>query len=160
NSRFRNCDVFDLEITEYNGSGPPTNFTIENNWFATSGSGGYYSLEFNSNASEFDNILVRNNSSTQEMLFDNGPPLNNVHVAGNIAPLVPWNCASPSVYSHNVWQGATCGTTDINAAPGFVNAAGFDLHLANGSAAINRGDPSNYPATDIDGDARPMGGAP
>ena len=34
----------------------------------------------------------------------------------------------------------------------------LDLHLVAGAAAINAGNPSSYPATDIDGDARPAGG--
>ena len=42
----------------------------------------------------------------------------------------------------------------------FVNSAAHDYHLAPGSAAIDRGDPNRYPATDIDGQTRPMGLAP
>jgi hypothetical protein len=42
----------------------------------------------------------------------------------------------------------------------FVDENGFDLHLARGSAAIDRGDPSAYPRRDIDGQRRPGGRAP
>jgi hypothetical protein len=35
----------------------------------------------------------------------------------------------------------TCGATDKQASPGFVNAGAFDLHLATGSAVVNAGDP-------------------
>ena len=70
NSTFVNCMVFDLSITEYNGSGPPTDYLIENNVFAPAADGGYYSLHFNTNATDFVNFVVRNNSSTQAFSFD------------------------------------------------------------------------------------------
>lgn len=35
----------------------------------------------------------------------------------------------------------------------------FDLHLKATSAAVDRGDPSNYPASDIDGESGPLGGS-
>src|SRR5262249_27993106 len=138
NSTFRNCAVFDLSITEYNGSGPPTNYTIENNFFGSATSGGYYSLEFNSNASALNNILIRNNSSTQEFLIDNGQPtISNVRAVANIAPLDPWACSSRISYDRNVWQGATCGSSDKNAAAGFRDPNNLDLHLLAGAAGVN-----------------------
>ncbi len=161
NSTFRNCAVMDLSITEYNGSGPPTDYTIENNVFGPSVSGGYYSLQFNSNASALRNILIRNNSSTQEFLIDNAQPtITNVRVVANIAPIVSYLCSSRITYARNVWQGATCNSTDKNAPSGFRNAAALDYRLSAGSAAINAGDPTNFPAADMDGQARPLGGAP
>jgi parallel beta-helix repeat protein len=42
----------------------------------------------------------------------------------------------------------------------FVNAAGDDYHLADGSAAIDGGDPAFAPAFDADGNSRSSGGAP
>jgi hypothetical protein len=160
NSVFRDCAVFAVSITEYNGSGPPTDYLIENNVFGSS-IGGYYSLQFNSNASALRNILIRNNSSTQAFLIDNGQgTLQNVRVVGNVAPLVAWGCSSRITYSHNVWQGVACAASDRNAAAGFVDAGALDLHLLAGAAAIDAGDPGNYPATDIDGQPRPGGAAP
>jgi chitodextrinase len=160
NSVFRDCAVFAVSITEYNGSGPPTDYLIENNVFGSS-IGGYYSLQFNSNASALRNILIRNNSSTQAFLIDNGQgTLQNVRVVGNVAPLVAWGCSSRITYSHNVWQGVACAASDRNAAAGFVDAGALDLHLLAGAAAIDAGDPGNSPATDIDGQPRPGGAAP
>jgi hypothetical protein len=56
-----------------------------------------------------------------------------------------------------VWDGAACSLTDINAPSGFVDVATSDLHLLPGSAAIDAGDPLDFPAQDIDGRARPAG---
>jgi len=161
NSVFRNCAVFALSITEYNGSGAPTNYVIENNVFGTS-IGGYYSLQFNSNASALRNILIRNNSSTQTFLIDNGQPtISNVRAVANVAPISAWGCSARVTYGYNVWQGGKCGATDKNVTSlGFRNPGALDLHLAAGSPAIDAGDPGNHPATDIDGESRPSGGAP
>ena len=56
-------------------------------------------------------------------------------------------------------SGGTCGATDKNAAPGFVDK-NSNLHLSAGSAARNAGDPGSFPGTDIDGQSRPLGGLP
>jgi hypothetical protein len=78
-------------------------------------------------------------------------------------------------YSHNVFSAATTvtlanlnsggnhGNVKCNAslvAPNASGATGPDYHLNAGDAcAKGAGDPTNYPATDIDGDPRPDGGA-
>jgi hypothetical protein len=89
--------------------------------------------------------------------------LNNKFI-GNLGPMSQGNCYSTGVsYAYNVWRGAKCGATDLNVASlGFANSTpgSFDLHLAAGSPALNRGDPGNYPNRDIDGQARPLGSAP
>src|SRR5256885_13929420 len=83
NSRFRNCGAFDLSIGEMNDSGPPRNILIENNFFG--GSDGYFSLQFNTNSTSLANVLVRNNSSTQEMSLGNEiPTLTNVRALANV----------------------------------------------------------------------------
>ena len=82
NSTFSNCMVFDLSITEYNGSGPPTDYLIENNVFGPSVDGGYYGLHFNTNTTDFRNFVVRNNSSTQPFSFTGLRKLTNVRRDG------------------------------------------------------------------------------
>ena len=159
NSRFSNCDVFDVSIGQMNNSDPPTNITVENNFFGASN--GYFSFDINTTTASLSNVLIRNNSSPQQMYLGNALPiLSNVRVVANVAPIIPSNCEGRIIYSRNVWQGGTCGATDLNAAAGFRNAAANDLHLVAGAAAIDRGDPSSYPATDIDGQARPQGARP
>ena len=53
-------------------------------------------------------------------------------------------------------SGVFPGTGNINADPLFISAA--DLHLQNGSPAINAGTATGAPGDDFDGDARPLGG--
>jgi hypothetical protein len=159
NSRFYNCDVFDISITEMNGADSPRNITVENNFFGTSS--GYFSFDFNTNIRSLVNVTIRNNSATQEMYLGNEiASITNFVATGNIAPISPWACDGRIAYSYNVFQGATCGSTDINAPAGFRNPAALDLHLNPGAAAINRGNPGNYPTKDIDAQSRPMSGMP
>jgi hypothetical protein len=158
NSRFERCSVFDLSIAEFNGSGPPRNFTIENNFFGASD--GFYSLHFNTNTTALHDIVVRNNSSPQAFYHGNDIPLLvGVRYVANVAPLGALHCDSRITYRHNIWDGGVCDATDVDAPSGFVDAAAGDLHLQPGAAAIGRGDPADYPATDIDGHRRPRGSA-
>ena len=50
----------------------------------------------------------------------------------------------------------------MNAASGFVRpqVGNIDLHLTSRSAAVGRGKLGSYPATDIDGQARPPAALP
>ncbi len=69
-------------------------------------------------------------------------------------------CESPNgavSYGYNVWDDAKCSATDLQANPLFMSnqaGPGFDLHLQEASPAFGKGDPSRYPAIDIDGQAR------
>lgn len=156
NSRFRNCSVFDLSISEMSGSGPPRNILIENNFFGESD--GYFSLDFNTNSTSLTNVLVRNNSSSQEMSLGNGiGRLENVRVIANVAPYHRYSCDRRIVYAYNVWQGTRCGATDVNAPAGFRNSAALDFHLVHGARAIGHGNPNSHPKRDIDGQRRPQG---
>ena len=159
NSTFVNCMVFDLSITEYNGSGPPTDYLIENNVFAPAVDGGFYSLHFNVNASDFRNFVIRNNSSAQSFSFT-GVRVTNVVVTGNVAPNSAAGCVSGITYRKNVWSGAKCGATDVNAALGFVDARALNYHLVPGAPALNFATGADAPATDHDGVGRPKGAAP
>ena len=73
----------------------------------------------------------------------------------------------PLLDFNDVWNnpggdyvGVTPGVHDISADPLLVDPANGDYHLSNGSPCIDAGDPVNYPATDFEGDPRPIGPAP
>jgi len=172
NSVFRRCDTMvinfanDLAGDSKSAAGyaAPNNILIENNFLdeAMDHSGGptYYAL----NIRECTNCTIRYNSWLQEPRMPNGEVSLNNKFIGNLGPMSQYNCYSNGVsYSYNVWKGAACGPTDLNVASlGFLNATtgSFDLHLAPGSPALNRGDPGSYPAGDIDGQSRPLGSGP
>jgi chitodextrinase len=169
NSTFKNCATAngglgataDLHISSY-GTGPVTrNILIENNFFFRSGN--TYAIQ----SGDYSNLDFRYNSIVGPILvgggWGDGTP---VEFVGNImgfgncqAPVTGAGPVAPFVYRYNTLQGGTCSTTDKNAAAGFIDATN-NLHLATGAAAVNAGDSTNYPATDIDGQARPMGSAP
>lgn len=164
NSIFQRCDVFDLSFTEYNGSGKVNNLLLENNFFATAGSGGYFSVHFTA----MNGGTVRFNSATQAMMVekDTASNMGTMTIIGNnvVGGILDGNsggCLSTAmagVYQYNVTQGWKCGATDVNAAPGFVNSATLDLRLLSGSAAIDLVPLSVAgPTIDIDGKVRPQG---
>jgi chitodextrinase len=170
NSRFERCDVFSIFAgTPWFGSGlpPMRNVTIENNFFDSSTLDGQYggtnySIRFASDWSQFQNFRIAYNSAKQTMaLGSDSIPKSNFTFVGNIMPNTA--CLGGATYRYNVFTGQTCSSTDkAVSSPGFVapNATSPDLHLLATSPAINAGDPGSYPTGDIDGNARPMGGAP
>jgi hypothetical protein len=157
NSRFHRCGIFDLHIAG-TVDPPVRNVLVENNFFEPAVDGGFYSLSITDGI----NVTVRNNSSSQEFRFGASTTIfSNWLVVGNVAPYSGAACQSVFTYSRNVWEGGRCGSTDLNVDDlGFVNPGAGDYHLKSTSPAIDAGDPSSYPATDIDGQARPLGAAP
>jgi hypothetical protein len=169
NSKFQNCAIFDLFVTWWNFVSPQyppaTNILLENNFFAAAVAGcstctaGYFSVEFADYPPVWANVTIRNNSAVQAMNFVGSH--SNFVVTGNAMPQLGYSCKSDITYSYNVVTGGTCGTSDkLVSDLGFVNPAGGDYHLLAGSPAIDAGNPNNYPTTDIDGQARPMGPRP
>jgi hypothetical protein len=170
NSRFHNCHVMNMHVTYFEGPTPATsspmtrNVTIENNVFEESTDMGGGSGANAVQANAYENLLIRNNSFAQEFhIFTGGGqqgPNVNVRVFGNVGPRASFECEPGVIFRYNVWTSGACHATDFVAASGFVNAAAGDLRLLPGAAAINRGHPTDFPATDITGAARPLGGAP
>ncbi len=172
NSKFRNCEVFDIFLQKLPGgtAATPSNILIENNFFDCCRSG-YYSIRLGDHAgTSWKNVTIRNNSLNKEINPDPSVPYSNVKIVGNVGPAVKfWSGGTGAVQAkpagvevdYNVWYaGSKVGSHDKVAASGFRNAAAFDFHLAAGAAAIDAGSPTGSPAKDIDGDARPAGKAP
>jgi hypothetical protein len=67
------------------------------------------------------------------------------------------NCSRGTWRYNVVASGSSCGGT--LAATGFLTPP-QDLHLKSGAAALGVGNPTSYPATDIDGDSRQTGVRP
>jgi hypothetical protein len=158
NSRFRNCDVFGLFVSYFGPAGPPRKLVIENNFFDRGGDGGFYSIRFANYPRVWRDVLVRHNSALQPINVDPKPRKVRFRIIGNVAPSRPWECADGVVYRYNVWAGARCDRTDMNAPTGFRNPRTLDLRLKAGAAAIDHVK-SGYSPRDIEGQRRPRGKA-
>ena len=172
NSRFRNCELFDVFLQKLPGGAAvtPTNILIENNFMQCCRSG-YYAIRMADHpGTQWRNVTIRNNSFDKEINPDGGVPHSDVKILGNIGPRLSFFTGSTGregsrpagiTANYNVWYaGSKVGAQDKVASSGYLNAAAGDLHLKAGAAAINSGQPTDHPATDIDGDARPFGAAP
>jgi hypothetical protein len=159
NSRFANCEAFDVLFTMFLGP-TPTNILIENNFFRCCGSG-FYSVQLGGGHGEdFHNVTIRNNSSDKDMTVGTTNLVSNVAFYNNDVPGIGGCTRNGVTADYNVlFEASTqCGPHDLLAASGFVG--GGDLHLSGGAPAINAALASQAPATDIDGQARPQGPAP
>jgi len=159
NSRFRNCEHFDLifgnDVSTGRGA---SNVLVENTFFDCCRTG-YYSIGLGA----IDGAVFRYNSANLGIGFL-GQGVRNVEIHSNVLPTVAQSTCSRANWHHNVSRdGARCGTGDRVAPMGFLDGRGFDFHLTPGAAAIGAGDPSSAPAIDIDGhprsDGRPDAGA-
>ncbi len=140
----------------YWGGGPhPRNITIENNFFDGGGDGGFYSVRFADHAPVWENVLVRHNSALEPINVDTKPQLINFRIVANVRRWSPGG-AQGAKYRYNVWRGARCASTDVNA-PAARDPARLDLRLMTNARAINRGDPKDFPRFDIQGERRPKG---
>jgi len=166
NSRFVNCGTQGVFLNPYNG-GQATNIVVENNWFGPAQLG-YYVLY----VGDAVGVTVRNNSFTGGAYIYSSA--SQTRMVGNIlAGTDTYACSvmagNAAKFAYNVTSstcpGATHNFVDPKVSTGYVNpsasdAAAYDLHLKPGASAINRGDPTDFPATDFDGLGRPAGGAP
>jgi hypothetical protein len=162
-NRFQRCATHDIFIRSWgdvNGSESPLhNVVIQNNFFGETNDG-FYTLAISNDLGTPDaTFLVRNNSSLQGMSLDGANA--HIDVFGNIIAFQQSFGCTATTYRYNVIEeGDACNATDLVAPVAYVDRTNVDLHLAPGSAAIDRGDPASFPSLDYDGDARFLGGAP
>lgn len=154
NSRFDRCDgTGAIGVTD----GPVDRLTLENNFLGRAGNA-YFAIQLTKNSS---NVVVRNNSMSKGMIFSDQETGGPWTFEGNYMPFHASLCTAGATHVRNVYAGGACSATDLAVdALEFVDVDAFDLHLAPGSAAIDRGSPASFPPADIDGDARPMGAGP
>jgi hypothetical protein len=158
NSRFVNCETHNVFISPW-WSGAVRNVLLINN-FGGKVRTGYYGFRIAAGNEICENVSFKYNSATTAFLIQCGTIVNGVSFIANVGPYAQWTCYAGMTFLYNVWDGARCGPTDRKARSGFVDPERFDLHLRRGSAAINHGDPADYPRRDIDGQRRPVGPRP
>jgi chitodextrinase len=172
-STFRDCaGTASLMVGRYAEAVPSRDVVIENNFFYGNDGASSEPLGNLQYARSEPGLIIRYNTFVGSSgysvfaFFDHRPALTpSARIYGNVSnspghsqPDGYGPCDKLAVYHHNVWRGASCSPTDLNADPKLVSLT--DLHVQAGSPAIDRGDPADYPAVDIDGDVRPAGGAP
>jgi hypothetical protein len=161
-SRFHHCEDFDIL---FKASAPTLHshaLLIENTWFDSPWPDGTSAIQFSEpdSGGSFTDVLIRNNSFAGTLTLKPEVSYRNLQVLSNVGTRYGGGCGQ-ATSGHNVWSSTSpCAATDRQAPTGYVDAAGFDFHLQAGAAAINHGHPTNHPATDQDGDARPRGNAP
>ncbi len=161
NSRFQRCAVMDLYFSQFGSAGATRNVVVENNFFDSPTSGGFYAVYVGSQLGiPPTNFLFRNNSLTNSVYIDTNAGTSNVSFIANVGPRAQYNCPDGVTFAYNVWDAAKCGQTDVRAPLGFKDPAALDLHLVARAAALNHGDPGSFPARDIDGQKRPRGKRP
>jgi hypothetical protein len=162
NSRFANCEHFDILFTMLFGY-TPRDILIENNFFDCCGDGYYSVMLGGGHGEQYENVLIRNNSANKAMTPGTDNTVSNVLFVANNVPSIPGCDRSGVGGDYNVMHGESrdrCGPHDKLVASGFLNAAALDFHLGAAAAARDAGDPTNFPPTDIDGQPRPQGSAP
>lgn len=154
NSRFINCETQGLFFRSWGGTAKISDLLIENNYFDAT-TVGYYSLVVADMAGQtYENVVVRNNTALQPLRVDAGSAVG-VRFVGNLGVMSPQRCLSGQVFSHNVWQGAACSTSDRNVSGlGLTDAASHDYRLMATSPAIDAGDPLDHPLEDFEGQLR------
>ena len=154
NTRIWNCEHFSLIFGKDLWSARASRNVLIENSFLDCCYSGYYSIGLGDVEGP---MTIRFNSTTLGFGWLGGS-VKNVTIDSNvIANNSSANCAS-AVWRYNVVaSGSSCGGT--LAASGF-RAPPSDLHLLLGAAAIDAGNPTSYPAADIDGQMRPSGSRP
>jgi hypothetical protein len=135
---------------------------IENNFFSNSGDVPESAhVKVGSHGGACTNFLIRYNTFVDRNVISDCEPATNVRWIANVFERLGGCTEGSSVFSFSVSRtGVPCGTNVVVGDMHFADRSALDLHLTSSSPPIGRGDPHNYPATDIDGNPRPFGSAP
>jgi serine protease len=156
------CDADGGAVFGFNGAPTFTNCLFASNTAANSAGA---ILTWGSAAPKLINSTVVGNSAPWgSAVYSNNLKISNSIIWGNSG--AQQQIATPSgntlSVKYSIVQGGFAGIGNLNAEPQFVDAAGGDFHLAQGSPGIDIGDPALKPnpgEIDLDGDPRVFGSA-
>jgi len=150
NTRIWNCEHFSLifgkDLWSYRAS---RNVLLENNFFDCCYSG-YYSIGLGDVEGP---MMIRFNSLTLGLGWLGGSVVGATLDSNVISNNNSANCSNATWRYNVVASGSACGGGGLVAPTAFVGPPD-DLHLTATAAAINLGNPTAYPPTDIDGQPR------
>ncbi len=172
-NRLINCYSNDLIMT--GDFGPMDSITIQNNWFGPS-IAGERELNWNQTRSCPEAVVRYNTIMGVGMRFGCNSG-GTARVYANIVPRIDsFECGSSAIAVRQDYEVGLSGSPASDCGPhsvvarqgvGLMSAPhdgslwrSFNYHLAIGSTAIGRGDPTAFPARDIDGNRRPQGTLP
>ena len=151
NSIFRNCAYFDIFFTTLNGP-DPKDVLLENNVFEvtkqSNGQNAPYAVNVANWLEKAENFTFRNNTFGGDVAIQPNTIVN-MKLVGNVGAIA--SCKGGVSYSYNVFTAAKCADTDKRiggALSQFVNPGGHDWRLKAGAAAIDAGNPNDFPAAD------------
>lgn len=160
-SRFLECPVMGIFSQAVGDAFNPQHVTIENNFighpFADASSSIYVDYR---GGNPPTNWVIRFNSLGGGLRFAEGSSFRGIVVDSNVGPNGSGYCGTDVSYVSNVWTGVRCGTTDRVAPTGYRDLAGLDYRLKECAAAVDRGNATSFPGTDIAGRKRPVGKHP
>jgi hypothetical protein len=164
-STFKNYWQFAIFLSSNGTTKTPTNVTIENNFFGCPNTSRKYGSTFGNNTSGLGAANILDNWKVDYNTFCNSgafsvPPHSNIVIRSNYGQHGFYSntyCPNTAItWSKNVWVSNPC-PGDSPAAPLNVvdpSITVTNLHLNASSGAIGKGDPNNFPSTDIDGQTR------
>jgi len=167
NSQFYNCPTSDIIARPYQDT--LNDITIENNFMQEVVTPGA-ALNLGNSADRISgtNVVRYNVIQSTSVIFGQG---GTVDLYGNI--LATGACQAGTTFERNVFSpswSATCGTGAKKANPLYVGPTPSPAYLngivpnyrlaATDTVAMDAGDPTRFPAIDIDGHARPQGAGP
>jgi hypothetical protein len=160
NSNFTNCQHYDILVDNSTNTNYNSAVTLENNIFGATVTGIPNML-----VARCTSCVVRNNdfiANGFSLDKDVAGSVTGLQVYSNIFPQMNNLYCPVATFSYNLYiSGSTCGGTGEKVgSSGFVNEGVGNYHLASTSTAIDSGNPTSFPTTDIDGDTRPQGLAP
>ncbi len=94
-------------------------------------------------------VIIRNNLVSQNLTFQ-------IAVAADV-PMGTVKIDHNMIEGYRGYEDEVYGEAYVEGEAGFLNPSAFDFHLSCTSVAIDQGSPENAPATDMDGDIRPLG---